>query len=526
MQIIMRLLISPLYYDNLNRISVRQQEFDGTLPSRMKQIKGSRWAPELHCWHIPYTPEAWGLLKALFADYEIVKHSPPANTPKVAVPLEKEPQKTAEPTQGKRKHLDASAFRQVFSEALPLKNSAQEQQAPEAGSSYPVVLRPEPPILRPEGQIGISPSPTSPQHLALHLPRPLAPEYLSAIKNIHGRRWNPEQMVWELPYTRLTLRFIDKYLPAHLLTWAFKPSDDIPERLPEPERAYQKPSPVVPARFEAAVVALEQCLLLKRYSWRTAKAYKNCFRQFIKHYDDIKPSQITRQQINEYLTLMVRERHVSVSYQSQAMSAIKMFYGSVLDQGAKVAGLFQPKKPQRLPKVLTEEEVAALLKAVDNLKHRCLLMLLYSGGLRLGEVINLRLTDLQPEKNRLFVRAGKGNKDRCTILSDIAWQNLKGYLEMYKPAEWVFEGATGGQYSERSVQEVFVCAKQRALINPNATTHTLRHSFATHLLEKGIDLRYIQELLGHESSKTTEIYTHITKKGWEKVRSPLDSLPI
>lgn len=274
------------------------------------------------------------------------------------------------------------------------------------------------------------------------------------------------------------------------------------------------------------MTALEQVLLLKRYSWRTIKSYKNCFRQFIKHYDDIKPSQITRQQINDYLATLVRERHVSISYQSQMMSAIKMFYAAVIEQESKVKGLFQPKKPQKLPKVLTEEEVRALLRAVDNLKHRCLLMLIYSGGLRLGELINLRLPDLQPEKNRLFVRAGKGNKDRCTLLSEKAWHLLKVYLEIYKPVEWVFEGPNGGQYGERSVQELFTRAKRRSMVNPEATVHTLRHSFATHLLEKGVDLRYIQELLGHASSKTTEIYTHITKKGWDKIRSPLDDLDI
>ncbi len=153
-------------------------------------------------------------------------------------------------------------------------------------------------------------------------------------------------------------------------------------------------------------------------------------------------------------------------------------------------------------------------------------MLIYSGGLRLGEVINLRIPDLQPEKNRLFVRGGKGKKDRCTLLSGKVWAILKSYFELYRPVDWVFEGQTGGQYSDRSVQKLFTEAKLRSKINPNATVHTLRHSFATHLLEKGVDLRYIQELLGHESIKTTEIYTHITHKGWDKIKSPIDDLNI
>jgi integrase/recombinase XerD len=153
-------------------------------------------------------------------------------------------------------------------------------------------------------------------------------------------------------------------------------------------------------------------------------------------------------------------------------------------------------------------------------------MLVYSAGLRLGEVINLRLLELQPEQNRLFVRGGKGKNDRCTLLSEKVWELLKKYLEIYKPIDWLFEGQTGGQYSERSVQKIFTEAKIKARVNPDATVHTLRHSFATHLLEKGVDLRYIQELLGHESSKTTEIYTHITHKGWNRIKSPIDDLKI
>ena len=308
----------------------------------------------------------------------------------------------------------------------------------------------------------------------------------------------------------------------------FNVPDDLPESLAETEQSRCPKNTREPpaARYEAAVVALEQVLLLKRYSWRTIKTYKNGFRAFIRFYDEVRPREITRRQINDFLTYLVKDRQVSASHQSQVMSAIKMFYAEVAGQPEKVENLFRPQKTQTLPKVLTEEEIVALFRAVDNLKHRSLLMLIYSGGLRLNEVLHLKLNDLQPDKHRLFVRNGKGGKDRCTLLSEKAWAQLSEYLSVYQPVEWVFEGPSGGPYSERSVQEVFSRAKKRALINPQATVHTLRHSFATHLLEKGTDLRYIQELLGHASSKTTEIYAHITKKGWEKIKSPLDSLPI
>jgi len=203
-----------------------------------------------------------------------------------------------------------------------------------------------------------------------------------------------------------------------------------------------------------------------------------------------------------------------------------MFYAEVVEQEEKVRNIIRPKGAQKLPHVLTEEEVVRLLKATDNLKHRCILMMIYGAGLRLGEAVNLRLADMQMQERRVFVYGGKGKKDRCTLLSDKLIAIIEEYREIYQPVEWLFEGQTGGPYSERSIQEIFVKAKRKSGINQYATVHTLRHSFATHLLEKGVDIRYIQELLGHESSKTTEIYTHITKKGWDKIKSPLDGLNV
>ncbi|MFN0014182.1 MAG: tyrosine-type recombinase/integrase [Saprospiraceae bacterium] len=488
----MKILVSPVRQENQNRIAVRNTGFEDSFPVKMKQIAGARWSPEHRCWHIPYTPESWEKLKGLFPEYEI------------------DPEKTA-PLQG-------NSEKNNYPEESP-------QTAPHPRpESRPLNLNLN--ILRPNDRLGISRCPGNDQYLALHLPRELVPALLATVKNIHGRRWDPDQKVWEVPYTKLTIRFLGKHFRPEQLQWAFASSDDIPERLPEPERIYTKHEKVEPAKYEAAVVALEQVLLLKRYSWRTIKAYKNCFRQFIRHYDDIRPREITRKQINDYLTVLIKERNISVSHQSQILSAIKMFYAAVAEQEEKVKGLFQPKKQQKLPNVLLEEEVTALLRSLDNPKHRCILMLIYSAGLRLGEAIGLRLSDLQPEKNRLFVRGGKGKKDRCTLLSAKVWEQLKTYIEVHQPIEWVFEGQSGGQYSDRSVQKIFTFAKMKSMINPSATVHTLRHSFATHLLEKGVDLRYIQELLGHESSKTTEIYAHITHKGWDKIKSPIDDLNI
>ncbi len=468
----MNILVSLVDWKNTPRIGIKNLQFDLTFPVKMKQIGNALWSPEFRCWHVPYDLDTWRQFRQLF-------------------------------------ELDTLIREPDFVEPA-------QEIAIAAGISGDSTLL--------QDKITLSPHPNERDKMCVHVPKPMLPAYLPIVKNMHGRRWNPEHLVWEVPLTKVSVRFVNKYLPdvAH---WTFQPGDDLPERLDVPLPFAKQAAPAfVPARYERAVEALEQTLTLKRYSWRTIKAYKNCFRQFIRHYDEIKPSLITRQQINDYLLLLIRERNISVAYQSQIMSAIKMFYAATIDQEAKVSGLFQPKPDQKLPQVFLEEEVIALLKATDNLKHRCILMLIYSAGLRLGEATNIRIEDLQPSQNRLFVRGGKGKKDRCTILSAKVWEHIKVYLECYKPVDWLFEGQTGGQYSGRSIQEIFTRAKLRSQVNPNATVHTLRHSFATHLLEKGVDIRYIQELLGHESTRTTEIYTHITKKGWDRIQSPIDGL--
>ncbi len=463
-----KITAGPLLHQGEARIQVGMP-YSPEHVRQLRTIEGARWSQTHKCWHLPKTKAAWAALNALF---EVT----------VVLPEQEEKIPDAEPT--------------------------------------------EIPAGKETGKLTVIAHSKRKDIIGLRLPKELREQHLATIRNIHGRRWNSEAKLWELPNTKLTIRFLEKYLNEHL-HWTFQPDvENLPERpdvVPQ-QKLLSKEGPI--ARYEAAVVALEQCLMLKRYSHRTIKTYKNCFRSFIRYYDNIKPSEITREQIDRYIHFLIREKHITESYQNQIVSAILHFYNDVVKQEAKVERMFRPKKPQKLPHVLTEDEVTRLLNSVDNSKHKLILMLIYSAGLRLGEVVNLQLSDLQPEYHRLFVREGKGKKDRCTILSDKVIARLKDYFEDYCPVEWLFEGAAGGQYSVRSVQAIFDRAKQNAKINPHATVHTLRHSFATHLLEKGVDLRYIQDLLGHESSKTTEIYTHITKKGIDKLRSPLDSLEV
>jgi integrase/recombinase XerD len=366
--------------------------------------------------------------------------------------------------------------------------------------------------------------PTERHYWCLNLPVLMLKTHLSILKNIHGRRWDDRLFVWNVPKSKITFRFIEKYL-ADDIHWACDVNEDLIEQIdPIEKRELTISNSFTYARYEAAVTALEQTLLLKRYSWRTIKVYKNCFRQFIKHYDDTKPSQLTRQQIDNYIASLIKNKNISESHQNQILSAVKMFYAEVIEQEEKVQNLIRPKKHQKLPHYFTEDEIKKLLSVCENPKHKLILTLIYSAGLRLGELVNLKIHDLIPSEHRIFVRRGKGKKDRCTILADKVIPLLMDYLEVYKPVEWLIEGQIGGPYSVRSVQCLFTDNKIKAKINPLGTVHTLRHSFATHLVDSGVALNYVQDLLGHENIETTEIYLHLTKAGKDKIRSPLDSI--
>ena len=190
----------------------------------------------------------------------------------------------------------------------------------------------------------------------------------------------------------------------------------------------------------------------------------------------------------------------------------------------KVYLIERPIKEKTLPIVLNVKEIGSLLNATENIKHKAILMLGYSAGLRVSELINVRLRDIDSKRMQVRIEQSKGKKDRYSLLSNRLLAVLREYFKIHKPKEWLFEGIGGGQYSVRSIQEIMSAAVKKAGIKKKVTVHTLRHSFATHLLEQGTDLRYIQSLLGHESSKTTEIYTHITTKGFDQIVSPLDKL--
>ena len=261
----------------------------------------------------------------------------------------------------------------------------------------------------------------------------------------------------------------------------------------------------------------------QRTSRNTKRNYSHHLKQFLRSID--KPAEeATDEDIDSYILNCAGNR--SASYQKAAISAIKYYYEQVLHRTINKDSTTWPKIEHRLPVVFSMEEVALLLKTVENLKHKCILYIIYSGGLRRSEVVNLKISDIDFDRKQIRVSQGKGKKDRYTILSDKAAKIVKQYLNSYTPSTWLFQGQNGGKYTTNSIQKFFNKALEKAVIKKEATLHSLRHSFATHLLEQGVNLRYIQVLLGHSSPKTTQIYTQVTRMSLQNIKSPLDSLEI
>lgn len=375
------------------------------------------------------------------------------------------------------------------------------------------------------------------------------------MKQIPGSRWTPDGRCWHIPYDKVAYARLKEVFGAdqvsiqtgrnqqkqasasspsskievHLfgqeLVLHFMPQNDIPEDLPAPAKTSLPINKRPELRFSDALIQLEEQLMLKRYSQHTIKSYRSHFATFLLRYNDTNPTELTEAHIRTYLMEIVA-RGRSESHQNQVINAIKFYYEQVLRQERKTYYIPRPKRPKKLPEVMSVSEVQRLIQAIDNLKHRCIIMLIYSAGLRLSEVVNLRIQDINSSQMRIFIKGGKGKKDRHVGLSEKVLHKLRAYYRLYRPQDWLFEGQYGGQYGKRSVQQLFQKAKLKSKVNPYATVHTLRHSYATHLLDRGVNLRYIQELLGHSNSKTTEIYTHISSIGKLQIKSPLDQLEL
>ena len=273
-----------------------------------------------------------------------------------------------------------------------------------------------------------------------------------------------------------------------------------------------------------AIVKFRDMLILKGYSSNTIKNYCNEFHQLLRILGDRFVNDLKKEHILSYLLWLLEKRGCSETKVHTSVNAIKFYFEQVLDRQKEFYDLPRPKKPFKLPSVLAEEEVLQLIQQVKNTKHKTILMAGYAGGLRVSEIIHLKINDIDSKRMMIHIHGAKGKKDRMVPLSKKLLEALRMYYLAYKPKEYIFESPSGGSYSARSAQSILQNAKKEAGITKKGGIHMLRHSYATHLMESGTDIRIIQELLGHNSIRTTMLYTHVSKKDLGRIESPLDKL--
>lgn len=355
-------------------------------------------------------------------------------------------------------------------------------------------------------------------------------ELIRLIRSFPGARFDRDKRVWKLYEQESTLTLLQNLFEGK--AQIEKQFSKLPETALDNKmevdqlnsRSQQKVLPKLSPTNRHYLHQFNEYLLSKRYSKNTVKVYHEALQVFLRFFQDRMVEQITNADIVNFNNTYILKKKLSSSYQNQVINAIRLFYRKIEHRQLDIDGLERPRREKKLPEIFSMEEIQRLFEATENLKHRTILMLIYSAGLRRGEVLNLQPRDIDSQRMIIQIHGGKGKKDRIVPLSTVILEQLRTYYIAYRPKVYLFEGQGGGQYSERSIQLVFVQAKAKAGLKKNSSLHTLRHSYATHLLESGVNLRHIQELLGHSSPKTTQIYTHVTSEGIRKIESPLDKL--
>ena len=360
------------------------------------------------------------------------------------------------------------------------------------------------------------------QQRVILIQSPADKEITEAIRLIKTSKWSQTLKTWYVPYSPEVLNEINNLL---------KPLCTINIELLKvqmnAESENKAKNEYIATTARPKLDLYKKWMQAKRYSPSTINTYTEALKTFLKfHYQ--KPIEtISNQDIISFNTDYILKQNLSSSYQNQVVNALKLFFRQIENRNLDVDLIHRPKHEKFLPNVLGKEKMKKILEAHSNIKHKAMLSLIYSCGLRRSELLNLMPTDIDSKRNLIIIRQGKGRKDRIAPLSEKILLLLREYYKAYKPCTWLFEGQhKGEQYTAESLQNILKQAISKAKISKPVSLHWLRHSYATHLLESGTDLRYIQELLGHESSKTTERYTHITTKGFDQIINPLDNLEI
>lgn len=342
------------------------------------------------------------------------------------------------------------------------------------------------------------------------------------VKTLNNVRWSEEFNMFYVPNQKLQLDEI--YTVFRGVAWIDSKYFFQNTRSKQLEEKFD----VVWYRSRKQLVGTRYCpesymkkLELKKYSNNTVKSYVTHFEKFINNFPKIEVDNFNENDIRAYIQQLIQEKR-SNSYINTAINSIKFYYEVVLEMPNRFYKIERPRVKKKLPTVLSKESVKLMIVNANNIKHRCIISLLYSAGLRRSELLNLKLTDIDSERMLIHVVDAKGNKDRYTLLSQNTLDDLRSYYKQWKPRNYLFESPRKEKYSANSVGKIVSAAAIKAGIKKRVTAHILRHSFATHLLENGTDLRHIQLLLGHNSTKTTEIYTHVARSSFNSIKNPLD----
>ena len=358
-------------------------------------------------------------------------------------------------------------------------------------------------------------------------------DYTTALNNLvrglPNAKYSATHKAWHLPMNEVCKLQIRSFAKLH-------PHIVLKKRANEPQTTVLLPIQaakavvvnnikILPTNHVKKINDFKQWMQSKRYSQSSIDTYCDALKVFWFYFYEKEVSQITNDDVILFNNDYILKNNLSSSYQNQIVNAIKLFYRTQYDKLLQPDLVHRPRREHKLPNVLSKEEVKLILQAHGNIKHKTMLSLIYSCGLRRSELLNLKLNDIDSKRGLILIKQAKGKKDRIAPLSEKVLELVREYYKAYKPKEYLFEGQSGkGQYDERSLASVLKQALEKSKITKPVTLHWLRHSYATHLLEAGTDLRYIQEILGHSRSTTTEIYTHVSNKNIQKIISPFDSL--
>lgn len=337
-------------------------------------------------------------------------------------------------------------------------------------------------------------------------------ESQAIIRSIRGSYWDPEIKRWIVPKSDQNRQILEKH----------------GIRLSEQERL-SKTVPVtrqLPEDVQAALTAAEERMILEGKRHNTIKSYLGLLKSFFLAHPRIRPSQIPSDKIHGWIVSEIKTKGISRSTHNQILNALRLFYHRVCGRSEEEFQVVRPPKERKLPHIISREDVGQLLQSLQNEKHKTMLLLIYACGLRRSELLNLRVKDVQVARQMLFIRDAKGAKDRYVSIPSKVLDRLTIYMTNWKPSSWLFEGQTGGRYSERSLTAVLEQAKERSGVAPLLTLHGLRHAYATHMVEGGVPLHVVQEALGHASIKTTSIYLHTSSKDKTNLYNPTNDLNI